>query len=128
MDPNANALNWFEIPATDIERAQSFYEGIFDMEMTPLPEMMNMKMVGFPMNMNSSKVSGALAASDYHQPSTEGTLIYLNANPEIQVVIDRIENFGGKIVLPRTEISPEIGYMAFFIDTEGNRIGLHAQA
>jgi predicted enzyme related to lactoylglutathione lyase len=128
MDPNANALNWFEIPATDIERAQGFYEGIFDMEMTPLPEMMNMKMVGFPMNMNSGKVSGALAASDYHQPSTEGTLIYLNANPEIQVVIDRIEEFGGKIVMPRTEISPEIGYMAFFIDTEGNRIGLHAQA
>ncbi|MDB5060963.1 MAG: hypothetical protein JWP67_806 [Mucilaginibacter sp.] len=128
MDPNANALNWFEIPATDIERAQGFYEGIFDMEMTPLPEMMNMKMAGFPMNMNSGKVSGALAASDYHQPSAEGTLIYLNANPEIQVVIDRIEKFGGKIVMPRTEISPEIGYMAFFIDTEGNRIGLHAQA
>ncbi|MDB5287711.1 MAG: hypothetical protein JWR05_2660, partial [Mucilaginibacter sp.] len=126
--PNANALNWFEIPATDIERAQGFYEGIFDMEMTPLPEMMNMKMAGFPMNMNSGKVSGALAASDYHQPSAEGTLIYLNANPEIQVVIDRIEKFGGKIVMPRTEISPEIGYMAFFIDTEGNRIGLHAQA
>jgi predicted enzyme related to lactoylglutathione lyase len=128
MDPNANALNWFEIPATDIERAQGFYEGIFDMEMTPLPEMMNMKMAGFPMNMNSGKVSGALAASDYHQPSAEGTLIYLNANPDIQVVIDRIEKFGGKIVMPRTEISPEIGYMAFFIDTEGNRIGLHAQA
>lgn len=128
MDPNANALNWFEIPATDIERAQGFYEGIFDVKLTPLPEMMYMKMVGFPINMESGKVSGALAASDYHQPSTEGSLIYLNANPQIQVVIDRIEEFGGKIVLPRTEISPEIGYMAFFIDTEGNRVGLHAQA
>ncbi|MFA6085073.1 VOC family protein [Mucilaginibacter sp.] len=128
MDPNANALNWFEIPATDIERAQRFYEGIFDMEMTPMPGMPDMKMVGFPINMDSLKVSGALVASEYHQPSAEGTLIYLNANPTIQVVIDRVENFGGKIVLPRTEITPEYGYMAFFIDTEGNRVGLHAQA
>jgi predicted enzyme related to lactoylglutathione lyase len=128
MDPNANALNWFEIPAIDIKRAQGFYEGIFDIKMESMPDMMNMKMTGFPMNMESGKVSGALVASDYHQPSAEGTLIYLNANPQIQVVIDRIVEFGGKIVMPRTEISPEIGYMAFFIDTEGNRIGLHAQA
>jgi len=128
MDPNANALNWFEIPATDIERAQRFYEGIFDMEMTPLPDMPDMKMVGFPINMNSEKVSGALAASDYHQPSAEGILIYLNANPSIQIVIDRIETFGGQVIMPRTEITREYGYMAFFIDTEGNRIGLHAQA
>jgi predicted enzyme related to lactoylglutathione lyase len=128
MDPNANALNWFEIPATDIERAKDFYQGIFDIEMESMPDMMNMKMAGFPTNMESGKVSGALVASDYHQPSSEGVLIYLNANPQIQVVIDRIEEFGGKIVMPRTEISPEIGYMAFFIDTEGNRIGLHAQA
>lgn len=128
MDPNANAINWFEIPAIDIKRAQGFYEGIFDIKMESMPDMMNMKMTGFPMNMDSGKVSGALVASDYHQPSAEGTLIYLNANPQIQTIIDRIEEFGGKIVMPRTEISPEIGYMAFFIDTEGNRIGLHAQA
>jgi predicted enzyme related to lactoylglutathione lyase len=128
MDPNANAINWFEIPAIDIQRAQGFYEGIFDIKMESMPDMMNMKMTGFPMNMDSGKVSGALVASDYHQPSAEGTLIYLNANPQIQAIIDRIEEFGGKIVMPRTEISPEVGYMAFFIDTEGNRIGLHAQA
>lgn len=128
MDPNANAINWFEIPAIDIKRAQGFYEGIFDIKMESMPDMMNMKMTGFPMNMDSGKVSGALVASDFHQPSAEGTLIYLNANPQIQTIIDRIEEFGGKIVMPRTEISPEIGYMAFFIDTEGNRIGLHAQA
>lgn len=128
MDPNANALNWFEIPATDIERAKGFYEGIFNIQLTPMQEMMNMKMVGFPTNPNSGKVGGALVAGDYHQPSAEGAVIYLNANPQIQVVIDRIEKFGGKIVMPRTEISPEIGYMAFFIDTEGNRVGLHAQS
>ncbi|AYL94516.1 VOC family protein [Mucilaginibacter celer] len=127
MDPLANALNWFEIPVTDIERAQKFYEGIFAMQMFPLPEMMGMKMAGFPMDMNSGKVSGALAQSDFHKSSAEGVIVYLNANPEIQAVIDRVEEFGGTVAMPRTEISPEIGVMAFFIDTEGNRIGLHAQ-
>jgi predicted enzyme related to lactoylglutathione lyase len=127
MDSNANALNWFEISVEDIERAQDFYEGIFDMEMAPLEEMMGMKMVGFPIEMGSGKVSGALVESDNHFPSDEGAVIYLNANPDIQTVLDRVEDFGGEVILPRTQINPESGYMAFFIDSEGNRIGLHAQ-
>ncbi|WP_295650009.1 VOC family protein [uncultured Mucilaginibacter sp.] len=127
MESNANALNWFEIPASDIERAQEFYEAIFDIEMEPMPEMMGMKMVSFPAEMGNGKVSGALASSPYHMPSAEGTVVYLNANPSIQDVLDRIEECDGQIQMPRTLISPEIGYMAFFIDTEGNRVGLHAQ-
>jgi hypothetical protein len=62
-----------------------------------------------------------------HTPSQDGAVIYLNGNPSIQAILDRIEPAGGKVIMPRTQISPEIGYMAFFIDTEGNRIGLHAQ-
>jgi predicted enzyme related to lactoylglutathione lyase len=127
MDPQANALNWFEIPADEIERAQDFYEGIFDMEMAPLQEMQGMKMVGFPIDMASGKIGGALVESDFHIPSDEGAIIYLNANPDIQTIIDRVEDLGGEVVMPRTQISPEIGFMAFFIDSEGNRVGLHAQ-
>ncbi|MGZ3754388.1 MAG: VOC family protein [Mucilaginibacter sp.] len=127
MDPQANALNWFEIPVDEIERAQDFYEGIFDMEMAPLQEMQGMKMVGFPIDMASGKIGGALVESDFHIPSDEGAIIYLNANPDIQTIIDRVEDFGGEVVMPRTQITPEIGYMAFFIDSEGNRVGLHAQ-
>nr|WP_294947154.1 VOC family protein [uncultured Mucilaginibacter sp.] len=126
MDRNANALNWFEIPAVEIERAKTFYEGIFDMKMAPLEGMMGMKMVYFLINENSGKVGGALVESDFHIPSEEGLVIYLNANPDIQSVIGRIDAFGGEVLVPRTQISPEIGYMAFFKDTEGNRVGLHA--
>jgi predicted enzyme related to lactoylglutathione lyase len=68
-----------------------------------------------------------LVQSQMHKPSVDGSVIYLNANPDIQTVIDRIEAAGGKVVMPRTQISPEIGFMAFFIDSEGNKIGLHAQ-
>jgi len=128
MTKNENSLNWFEIPATDISRAQVFYETIFATKLDPLPEMMGMKMVGFPSEMGSGKANGGLAQSDMHKPSQEGAVIYLNANPSIENVTERIEAAGGKLLMPKTQISPEIGYMAFFIDSEGNKVGLHAQA
>lgn len=127
MDNNSNSLNWFEIPAKDVNRAKKFYENVFNMEMQPMQEMMGMKMVSFPWEMGNGKVNGALVQSDMHKPSTDGSVIYLNANPKIQNVIDRIEKSGGKVVMPRTEISKDIGYMAFFIDSEGNKMALHAQ-
>ncbi|MBA3647788.1 MAG: VOC family protein [Chitinophagales bacterium] len=126
MDKNSNSLNWFEIPAKDIARAKKFYETIFKIDMEPMQEMMGMQMVGFPWEMGSGKANGALVQSQMHKPSTDGCVIYLNANPEIQKVIDRIEAAGGKIEMPKTEI-PQIGYMAFFIDSEGNKMALHAQ-
>lgn len=90
-----------------------------------------MDMPGFEMRMfpieDPQNVGGALAKSDgFHKPSTEGTLVYLNANPDVQIVLDRIEAAGGKIVVPKTEISPEYGFMGVFIDSEWNRIGLHS--
>ncbi len=127
MDKTTNSLNWFEIPATDISRAQKFYETIFDIKMDPMPEMMGMKMTGFPMEMGNGKASGALAQSQYHTPGMNGSVIYLNANPSIDAVIGKIETAGGKMIMPKMQISPEIGYMAYFVDTEGNRVALHAQ-
>ena len=127
MDKNTNSLNWFEIPATDISRAQKFYETVFAVTMEPMPEMMGMKMIGFPAEMGSGKANGAIAQSGQHKPSADGVVIYLNANPQIQPVVDRVEAAGGKVVMPTIEISPEIGKMAFIIDSEGNKIGIHAQ-
>lgn len=126
MDINTNALNWFEIPVTDIDRAKKFYETIFEMEMTEMP-MGGLQMVSFPYGPGSGKVSGALIKHEMYEPMQNGVLIYLNANPDIQTVIDRIEDAGGRIDIPKTQISPEIGYMSVFTDTEGNRIALHAQ-
>jgi predicted enzyme related to lactoylglutathione lyase len=127
MDKNVNALNWFEIPVTDIARARKFYEAAFAIEMHDMGEMMGMKFVGFPAEMGNGKVSGAIAEGQMYAPSQNGIVIYLNANPSIKAVTDRIEPAGGKLVMPPMEISPEIGFMAFFVDTEGNKIGLHAQ-
>ena len=71
--------------------------------------------------------SGALVfAPEFYQPSANGTMVYLNGNPDLQNVLDKVEAAGGSILVPKTEISPEYGYMGVFIDTEGNRIGLHS--
>jgi uncharacterized protein len=123
LGKNTNALNWFEIPVTDVARAKKFYETIFDIEMFTM-DMMGMQMVMFPSE--SPKSGGALVKSHDHKPSTEGSVIYLNGNPNLQLVLDKIENAGGKVTLQKTDIGEENGFMAFFIDTEGNLMGVHS--
>ncbi len=122
-----NAISWFEIPATDLNRATKFYETIFDTKLIPM-DMPEIKMRMFALTDMMSGVGGALVDSGgSHKPSaTDGPLIYLNGSPDLQIVLDRIDAAGGKVLMPKTEITPEYGYMALFLDTEGNRIGLHS--
>jgi predicted enzyme related to lactoylglutathione lyase len=121
-----NALNWFEIPVTDTTRAKQFYESVLDIPMNTV-EMMGMEMTMFPGSQEGSgHVSGALVKSEYHTPSGTGVVVYLNANPNIQEVLDRVEDAGGSVIMPRTLINEQTGYFAFFRDSEGNRVGLHA--
>ncbi|MAO65639.1 MAG: bleomycin resistance protein [Balneola sp.] len=121
-----HAINWFEIPAVDIKRAQKFYEQIFDYEMQPLDVGDELQMVMFPGEPDG--VSGSLVMSeDSYKPSeTYGPLLYMNANPDLQLVLDRVEEAGGKISIAKRLISEENGYMAVIIDSEGNRIALHS--
>jgi uncharacterized protein len=121
-----HAISWFEIPTTDIDRAQNFYETIFNIKMGVM-DLQQIKMRLFPLDNPMDGVGGTLVQTDgFHIPSaTKGPLIYLNGNPDLQLILDRIEAAGGKIMVPKTEISPEYGFMAVFLDTEGNRIALH---
>ena len=125
ISAETNALNWFEIAVSDITRAKNFYEAILEIELTPI-EMMGMKMAMFPYEAANGKVGGALVQSEMHTPSTTGAVIYLNANPDLDLVFTRIEKSGGKVSMPKTLIDENSGYMAFFTDTEGNTIGLHS--
>ena len=122
-----HAINWFEIPAPDLERAQRFYESIFGIKLIPM-DILNAKMRMFPVDDPATGIGGALINSGgFHTPTeTDGPLIYLNGNPDVQSILDKVEAAGGKILVPKTEISPEYGFMAGMVDTEGNRIGLHS--
>jgi hypothetical protein len=126
MDTTTNSLNWFEIPVTDMPRAKHFYQVVFSMHMDEQP-MNGLQIAYFPFSPGSGKASGALVQSEWHKPSAEGAVIYLNANPNMDPILEKIEQEGGRIVMGKTQITPEIGHMAFFIDTEGNRIALHSQ-
>lgn len=125
MNEKVNTLNWFEIAASDIQRATKFYETVFSVKLQQ-SEMMGMKMAFFPSEDMNGKVSGGLVQGPMHKPSQEGSIIYLNANPDLNVALGKIEKAGGKVTMPKTHISPEVGHMAFFIDSEGNRVALHS--
>jgi predicted enzyme related to lactoylglutathione lyase len=125
MTSKENTLNWFEISVSDIKRATKFYETIFGIELHQ-DEQMGMKMAFFPYENMNGKVSGGLVQGPMHKPSAEGAKIYLNGNPDLANALAKVEKAGGKIVMPKTKINDEIGFMAFFIDSEGNNVGLHS--
>jgi predicted enzyme related to lactoylglutathione lyase len=124
MNSKTNSLNWFEVPATDIKRAKKFYETVFDITMEEM-DMGGMKSALFPMEGGSGKANGCLTQSDMHKPSMTGCVIYLNADPDLSDALGRVEKAGGKVTMPKTGIGPN-GFMAFFVDSEGNHMAMHS--
>lgn len=118
-----NLISFFEIPVTDFERAQSFYSNVLQCEINEM-DMMGAKM-GFLPN-DGSNVSGALVQDKEYEPSTKGTLVYLNAQNDIPGFLLRIKEAGGTVLVDKTEISPEFGFFALFLDSEGNKIALYS--
>ncbi len=126
MDQHSNSLNWFEICVTDLPRAKKFYETIFGITMEPW-DLPGFEMAVFPSVPGNGKATGAIVKSESHVPSMDGCIIYLNADPDLSAVLGKVDAAGGKVLMPKTHISDEIGYMAFFSDSEGNRMALHSQ-
>ncbi|MEO6870179.1 MAG: VOC family protein [Ginsengibacter sp.] len=129
IDETTNVITWFEIPVSDIERAKTFYETILDIEMITRKDGDD-EGVFFPFNPNvvqatSGRVTGVLSKSARNTPSTNGTMVYLNASPGIQIVLDKVQQAGGKIIAPKIKIPA--GFIAVIIDTEGNKVALHAE-
>lgn len=120
----ANVLNWIEIPVTDINRAVKFYAQVIGGEFQQM-EMMGYKMAFFPME--GEGVGGALVEGEGYKPTLEGAVVYLNGNDDLSIPLSKVETAGGKIIMPKTKITDDIGYMAFFIDSEGNRVAFHSQ-
>lgn len=118
-----NMINWYEIPAKDLQRAIRFYQTVLDIVITET-EVMDMKMGMFPGD--GEHVSGAIIEGEDYRPSTEGSLLYLNGGNDLQHCLSRVEKAGGKVLLPKTQISPEFGYFALFLDSEGNKMAFHS--
>jgi uncharacterized protein len=116
-----NWTDWFEIPVTDMSRAKKFYETIFETHIS-VQDLGPLKMGIFA----HKDIGCAICEGEWYVPSTNGTLVYLKANPDLALVQGRIESAGGHVIMPKKQISPTHGFMAVFIDTEGNRLALHS--
>lgn len=119
-----NMVGWFEIPVYDMDRAKIFYEQVFKVEIT-IHDFGGILMGWFPFAEGQTGASGTLVQQESYIPSQEGTLVYFVCD-DVANEISRVEAAGGKIYQPKTQISPEHGYMAVFIDSEGNRVALHS--
>jgi hypothetical protein len=118
-----NAINWFEIPVDDFVRAKKFYETIFGAEILEMP-FPNGTYGMLPCDMQNG-VGGGLVKGEGYTPSDKGTIVYLNGGEDLSIPLSKIEQSGGKILMPKTSLG-ENGFMAHFIDTEGNRVALHS--
>jgi predicted enzyme related to lactoylglutathione lyase len=127
MEMTKNTFTWVEIPVTDFVRAKKFYNEIFDFEM-PEQQMGPNLMGFFPFDHENGGVGGAIVKGDEYSPGKNGTLAYFDGGKDLQVVLNRVEKAGGKVVKPKTEITPEIGFFATFQDTEGNLIAIHSRS
>ena len=103
-----NAISWFEIPTRDLDRAVKFYETIFNTTLVPMDND-HIKMRMFPVEDPMTGIGGALVYNEsFYKPSaTDGPLVYLNGNPDVQNILDKVEAAGGKIEVPKTVISAE---------------------
>jgi hypothetical protein len=128
MEQRHNVVGWFEIPVLNMERAIKFYEKIFDFKLVR-HQIGNFDMAWFPWIDDAIGASGSLVLNDQlHKPSKDGVLIYFTAQSgDVSVELSRVKDAGGKVHLPKTLITDDIGYMAIIEDTEGNRIALHAR-
>lgn len=117
-------INWFEIPATDFDRAVRFYSKVLGRDL-PTSEMNGSHMAFF--STDPLDVSGVIIKGEGAEPSNKGVLIYLNGGDDLNIPLGKIEEAGGEIIVPKTKISDDLGHFAIFIDSEGNRLALHSK-
>ncbi len=118
-----NLMTWFEIPVTDMHRAVRFYTEVFGWKLDIVEaDPLQFAFFDFP----EHRTGGSLSCGEFYQPGTDGAIVYLYAGKDLSEPLSRVEPAGGKVVMPKQPVG-EHGYTAWFLDTEGNRIGLHSE-
>lgn len=117
--------NWIEIPVLDVERAKKFYSALLDLDLKEMAMGGNEYAL---INVKDRFNTGCLVKGDGYVPSMQGVVVYLNGGDDLSAVLARVAKAGGKVLLPKTFLSKEAGHIAFFVDTEGNKVGLHSMA
>jgi hypothetical protein len=118
-----NVAVWFEIPAADFDRAVGFYEKIFATRLKR-EKFGPADMAVFPHD--AQGVSGAVVAGEGYRPAADGSVVYLSAEKDLSGPLSRVKAAGGSVAIAKTALPEGMGYFAQFIDSEGNRVGLHS--
>jgi hypothetical protein len=122
----SNVINWFEIPAKNFNRACTFYGQVLNGAVQHIENEGPLKM-GFLPGMEPGEVGGAIVEGEGYEPTNKGAVVYLNGGNDLNVPLGRVEAAGGKVVMPKTPIG-ENGFIARFIDTEGNAVAFHSMS
>jgi predicted enzyme related to lactoylglutathione lyase len=118
-----SAITWFEIPVVDFSRARRFYEAI--LETLLCEEVFGRGRIAlFPHAEDA--VGGCLDESSESRPSSAGVVVYLDVNGRLDRTLELVPGCGGAVAAPKSALPPGMGWVAHIIDSEGNRVGLHA--
>ncbi len=118
-----NPVNWFEIPATDINKSKTFYDSVFGYDLQ-IVKMDDTVMGWFPFDPEKPGVTGALVEYEGYTPSHDGSMVYFSVD-DIEGILSKVKSSGGKVVAEKMSIG-EYGFVAHFEDVAGNRVGLHS--
>jgi uncharacterized protein len=116
-----NLVNWIEIPVSNFDRAVKFYSSILGIEISSF-EMEGAQYGMFPSE--DQRNTGALVKSEYHEPSPNGVVIYLDGGEDLNIILNKVKNAGGEVIMEKAYLGEQAGYVGMFSDTEGNKIGL----
>ena len=120
-----NMVGWFEIPVTDMDRAKKFYEAVFNITIT-IHDLDGLIMGWFPMASDKAGITGSLVQHESYVPSaTDGPVLYFTS-VDVAIELGRVTEAGGSILQDKKQIGDGHGFMALFLDCEGNRIALHS--
>ena len=121
----SNAINWFEIPVSNMDKAVNYYSRVFERELTPMSKF-GMEMAFFPHEPEGTGATGALVRATDRIPSSKGTMVYFFCGKDLTPQLEKAAELGGKLLTPKTGLGDGMGFIAHFQDPDGNRIGLHS--
>ena len=124
-----NIIVWADIPVVDLDRASRFYSHVLGMPVGPMPGVEGVALPGSPPEEGAPMPDAPLVAFDLYvgTPSMDGSTVYLSAGGDFPGFMARVREAGGEVLQEPQDMGPMIGTLAFFKDTEGNRIGVHQQ-
>jgi predicted enzyme related to lactoylglutathione lyase len=125
MEMMKDAIAWVEIPVSNFDRAKKFYSALYDFEM-PEMEMGPNKMGILLYDQEKGGIGGAIVQGQGYTPAKIGVKVYVSGGKDLNTVLNRVEKAGGKVLMKKTQITPELGHFAAFTDCEGNEISLHS--